>query len=251
MKPDAARSRSTTPRRARIRTPLPALALLLAAPPLALAQQPPTAGLEIAVVDGATAEPLVGAQVRIPGTGTLRTDAEGRARFEGLAPAAVEVEVRALGYQTRALVMDLVPGRTFSLSIPIEAVAVILPEVRVEAEGGWSRRARRWWRSERRGQPVRRRRGRAGPAGAVGSSDRPGSGGVDRRARPALYCGFGVPPPDDPPPPPEFSAEKKSALPTAAAATSRPERSASNLRRSMPAIRSVGMDTVSPMAGRV
>lgn len=105
-----------------------ALALL----PPAYAQTT-TSGLELTIIDAGTALPIIGAQIVLPRLAAATTDSSGVARFERLNPVAVEVEIRALGYDGRTLTLDLPTGQTFNLTVPLDPSPVLLPGVRVDA----------------------------------------------------------------------------------------------------------------------
>jgi len=82
------------------------------------------------VVDATNLQPIVGAQVFVPGSdlGTL-TDEEGRYRVAGVPSGQVRVRVRLLGYSRATLQVEVRPGETSTLNFELEPSAVQLEEI--------------------------------------------------------------------------------------------------------------------------
>jgi TonB-linked SusC/RagA family outer membrane protein len=113
-------------------TAVTALALTLWAAP-AQAQQGAVAGQ---VLDGSNLEPVVGAQVFLPGTelGAL-TNEEGRYRITGVPAGQREIRVRLLGYRSASQNVTIRAGETTTTNFQLSVSAVALEEVVVTATG--------------------------------------------------------------------------------------------------------------------
>ena len=88
------------------------------------------------VVDASNLEPVVGAQVFLPGTdlGGL-TDEGGRFRITGVPAGQHQVRVRLLGYRPTARSVTVRGGETTTLDVQLSVSAVALEEVVVTATG--------------------------------------------------------------------------------------------------------------------
>ena len=113
------------------------LALTLWAAP-AQAQQGSIAGQ---VLDASNLEPVVGAQVFLPGTelGAL-TNEEGRYRITGVSAGEQDVRVRLLGFRPAARSVTVQAGETTTVNFELAVSAVALEEVVVTATGERQRR---------------------------------------------------------------------------------------------------------------
>lgn len=122
-------------RLARILAPpvlLAACTLLAAASPAA-AQTGTVTGQ---VTDASTAQPLAGAQVYVAtgGQGAL-TDARGHYSIAGVAPGAVELHVRRIGYRSAVRQVTVGAGASDTVNFALEAAPASLGEVVVTATG--------------------------------------------------------------------------------------------------------------------
>ncbi|HKK08184.1 MAG TPA: carboxypeptidase-like regulatory domain-containing protein, partial [Gemmatimonadota bacterium] len=88
------------------------------------------------VSDQASLEPLVGAQVFLPGTqlGTL-TDDQGHYRITGVPAGSHEVRVRLIGYRSAARNVSVEAGQAVTADFRLSVSAVSLEEVVVTATG--------------------------------------------------------------------------------------------------------------------
>ena len=81
---------------------------------------------------------VVGAAVRVEGSGgavgTLGTGPLGAFRFSGVAPGTYTLTVRALGFAEYASAVTVSPGQTVDLYVTLEAQAIELEGISVEAE---------------------------------------------------------------------------------------------------------------------
>jgi hypothetical protein len=88
------------------------------------------------VVDGATAQPLSGVQVYVPGTqrGTL-TDMNGRYLILQVPPGTHEVAAEMLGYAKKTVTdVAVEEGSTISLDVALESQAIEMDEITISAE---------------------------------------------------------------------------------------------------------------------
>lgn len=113
-------------------------ACLAAAPHATRAQA--TAGIAGQLLDRASRLPLAGAAITVLGTPVLlRSTATGQFAHAGLKPGTYVMQARALGYAPGSWVIDLAERETLSVVIELDAVAIALPGVTVEAAGGGQR----------------------------------------------------------------------------------------------------------------
>lgn len=110
-----------------------AAALLLGGAVAAQAQQGTVQGR---VVDQANLQPLVGAQVYLPGTqlGTL-TDEKGNFRIAGVPAGIHEIRIRLIGYKTAVRNVTVLPSGSVTVDFQLSVSAVSLQEVVVTATG--------------------------------------------------------------------------------------------------------------------
>lgn len=126
--------------------------LLLLAPGAARGQAGAPAALEIVVVDASTGAPLHNAQVLLARTGGTLTNTAGLARFGAIRAASVQVSVRHVGYADRTVSIELAPGSTFRLRVPLELDPVVLQGVQTRVGAGpRSRDLRDFYLRARRG----------------------------------------------------------------------------------------------------
>ncbi len=118
------------------------LAALVARPGHASAQTPNTRipdadTIAGAVLDGASGQPLVGAEVVLDASWTASrtaiTDAAGRYGFDDVAAGAYSLHVRLIGYRPTTIDVDLPPLGRLSLSVGLVLQPVLLDPLPVEA----------------------------------------------------------------------------------------------------------------------
>jgi len=120
------------------------LAALVARPGHASAQTPPPATrtpdagtIAGAVLDGASGQPLVGAEVVLDASWTAGrraiTDAAGRYGFDDVAAGAYSLHVRFIGYRPTTIDVDLPPMGRLSLSVGLVLQPVLLNPLPVDA----------------------------------------------------------------------------------------------------------------------
>ncbi len=113
-------------------------AISLIAAPLPAQQQGTVAGT---VTDAATAQPLTGAQVFIPGTGRgSLTNARGTFVIPGVPVGQHRVQVQLLGYRNAESSVDLAAGGTTRADFALTQEALQLDEVVVTGTAGQARR---------------------------------------------------------------------------------------------------------------
>ncbi|HET7553713.1 MAG TPA: SusC/RagA family TonB-linked outer membrane protein [Gemmatimonadaceae bacterium] len=88
------------------------------------------------IIDAATNQPLVAAQVFITGT-TLgsTTGADGKYSISGVQPGTVEVNVRRIGYASTTRQVQVAEGQTATADFALNSAAVSLSEIVVTATG--------------------------------------------------------------------------------------------------------------------
>lgn len=133
--PPAGRSSGQFRRCARLACTCVGIVLALFTSADASAQRVPVV-LQILVLDGATGEPIPGAQVVVNGgrTGTV-SGQDGMADLPADADDSLQLEVRMLGYATRSLSARPTTGQSLLLTIPLEPEPIPLEPVRIEVEG--------------------------------------------------------------------------------------------------------------------
>ena len=108
------------------------LGCLVVAPHPARAQA--TAGIAGQLVDRTSRQPLEGAAITVLGTPViLRSSPTGQFTHAGLKPGVYVMQARALGYAPGSWVIELAERETLSVVIELEAAAIALPGVTVEA----------------------------------------------------------------------------------------------------------------------
>lgn len=109
------------------------LAVALCAPAFLAAQAPVT--VQGRVLDAATGAPVATARVEV-GALSARVDADGRFRLGGLPAGAALLLVTAVGYRPLREQLNLLPGLDLERSVRLDAMAPVLPEIRVQAAPG-------------------------------------------------------------------------------------------------------------------
>lgn len=110
------------------------LGCLVAAPHATRAQG--TAAINGRLLDRASRQPLEGAAINVLGTPVnLRSSPSGEFTHVGLKPGTYVMQVRALGYAPGAWVIELAERETLSVVIEMDAKAIALAGVTVEAHG--------------------------------------------------------------------------------------------------------------------
>lgn len=140
-------------------------ALLACAPACSsLAQSRPAGGISGYVFDAENQEPLVGANVFLAGTGWgAATNKSGYFAISHVPPGKYTLHVRFVGYRSRKMVVEILPGKFLSLRIALRPQPIELQDVEVSA---------RYYREEEKNastvaMPVARLRGLP----AIGETD--------------------------------------------------------------------------------
>jgi hypothetical protein len=102
---------------------------------------PSTGNLRAKVVDGSSAQALLGVEVQLTGAGsaTQTTTADGRVFFSSLAPGSYQVRAQKVGYQTRTVTAVVVAGETTDLAelplLPADVGPTVRGVVRAASSG--------------------------------------------------------------------------------------------------------------------
>ncbi|MBA4157096.1 MAG: TonB-dependent receptor [Gemmatimonadetes bacterium] len=114
---------------ARLRRAAPILLSLFIAPSLAFAQD---GTLQGRVINAASGAPLVGAEVRILGPeARVRTNAEGRYRFDRVSTGAYAVQASLTGYRAAQRAAVIPPGAVVELDLALQTAELRAPQVDV------------------------------------------------------------------------------------------------------------------------
>jgi len=95
------------------------------------------------LIDAATSEPIVDAEIRLLGTALQRsfTDGSGRFSFPSVARGVYEIEVRHLGYGSGRELVNVPEGETVHLELGLEASAIALDSLVITVDARPSRLA--------------------------------------------------------------------------------------------------------------